>query len=233
MRSAIVAFTLAAFIAGSPAFAGGQREADKWSSRLERTSRLLKDRQYETALPILEKLFDEMLNALGPGDETTYVLSIPLIQRAIAEAGQGDLSKALWHWHMAQTMYPKAADADLSMFGEAGAFLKANRLVDPTWKRCPSSWGKAGSPPVIRKRVAPDYPTGVRRLGEAGLMIVHVTVDTDGVPREPRVLKPIATPLVYSALEALRLWRFAPGTRNGVPVDSSLCLTMTYQLDHP
>ncbi len=35
---------------------------------------------------------------------------------------------AIWHWHMAQTLYPKSADSDLSMFGEPGADLKKHLL---------------------------------------------------------------------------------------------------------
>ncbi len=78
----------------------------------------------------------EMLRILGPSDATTYVLAVPLIQLALAEEGSGNRGAALWHWHMAQTLYPKTAESDLSMFGEPGAFLKRNLLSNPTRESC-------------------------------------------------------------------------------------------------
>jgi TonB family protein len=220
---------LVALLVAPYAAAVEKRQAADWTKQLQRTSSLLKERKYEEALPKLSKLLRQMLDVLGPGDEATYVLAIPLIQRAVAEAGAGDHASALWHWQMAQTMYPKTAEADLSMFGGPGAFLKANLLSNPRPESCPRGEDET-TPPAVTKSVTPSYPEGARLFRNSGFMIIHVTVDATGVPRQARIVKPLAAPLIYSTLEAIRLWKFTPATRAGVPVEAGFCITINYKL---
>jgi len=229
VKNRATALALCALLIAPTVAAVEKRQATEWTKQLQRTSSLLKEGKHEEALPKLKKLLLHMLEVLGPGDETTYVLAIPLIQRALAEAGTGDRASALWHWQMAQTMYPKTAEADLSMFGEAGVFLKANILTDPRLESCPQG-DEETTPPAIIKTVKPSYPEGTLVFRNTGIMIVYVTVDSAGIPRQPRVVKPLETPLVYSALEALRTWKFAPATRAGTPVEAGFCLTVNYRL---
>lgn len=206
-----------------------KRYVDSWSSKLATTSQLLKDGAYAQALTILKDVTDEMFRVLGPGDATTYVLSIPLIQIALAEAGLGDRRAALWHWHMAQTLYPKTADSDLSMFGEPGEFLKKNLLSNPTPEKCaPRPEGM--TPPKVSKTIEPLYPEGARKFRERGIVIVDLKIGVDGVPSEPRVVKPLSAPLTYAALGALRSWTFTPAMLDGKPIESSFCITVNFKL---
>lgn len=212
-----------------PAVAVEKRIAERWGNNLVTTTKMLKAGSYPDALPILKKTIDEMLSMLGPGDETTYVFIVPLIQMALAEEGMGDHSAAIWHWHMAQTIYPKAAETDLSAFGVPGETLRRNILSNPNPPAC---LHKREEPLAkVLKPSSPKYPDGARLFRERGIVIVSLTISADGSVSEPRVVKPLPTPLTYAALESMRFWKFAPATVDGNAVQSSFCLTVNYKLN--
>jgi TonB family protein len=213
----------------SPAAAVEKSIAERWNSRLVTTTAMLKAGSYKEALPILTSVTSDMLSMLGPGDEATYVLVVPLIQIAIAEEGAGDHAAALWHWDMAQTLYPKAAETDLSSFGALGETLKRNILSNPNPPACIHVAGKEPMAKVI-EHFSPKYPEGPRLFRESGIVIMNLTIGADGSVSEPRVVKPLPAPLTYAALEAVRLWKFAPATVDGKPVASNFCLTVNYKL---
>jgi TonB family protein len=225
----LLSVTVAILLVASPAMAVEKGVAERWSVQLATTTGMLKAASYADALPILRKLVDDMLSRLGPSDETTYVLVVPLIQIALAEEGLGDHDAAVWHWDMAQTLYPKAADADLSMFGRPGAALKQSPLVDPNPSKCSHEKGEPLA--KILKPVSPEYPEGARLFRARGIVIMDLKIKSDGSPAEPRVVKPLATPLTYAALEATRGWKFAPPLVEGKPVESRFCLTINYKLN--
>ncbi len=212
------------------AWAVDKAVADRWANQLATTSAMLKVKSYQSALPILRKLTVEMMGQLGPSDETTYVLVVPLIQIALAEEGLGDHAAAMWHWDMAQTLYPKAAESDLSMFGDPGVVLKQNILVDPNPSECPKPRVNETKPTVL-KHVPPQYPDGARRFRARGIVIMWLKIRPDGSAAEPRVVKPLPAPLTYAALEAARMWKFKPAERDGKPVESNFCLTINYKLN--
>lgn len=222
---------IAIFVSIAPsAMAVEKAVAERWVNQLATTSAMLKVKSYARALPILRKLTTEMMGRLGPSDETTYVLVVPLIQIALAEEGLGDHAAAMWHWDMAQTLYPKAAESDLSMFGDPGAVLKQNILTDPNPSECPKPKADETKPTVVT-HVPPQYPDGARQFRARGIVIMWLKIRPDGSPAEPRVVKPLPAPLTYAALEAARMWKFKPAERDGQPVEANFCLTINYKLN--
>jgi TonB family protein len=224
-----VAILLITMLLASPAAAVEKRIAERWGANLVTTTKMLKAGSYDQALPILKNTIDEMLLILGPGDETTYVFIVPLIQTALAEEGLGDHAAAIWHWQMAQTLYPKAAESDLSGFGAPGEALKRNILSNPNPPACLHSGSKEPRAKVL-KTFPPKYPEGARQFRERGIVIVNLTIAEDGSISEPRVVKPLPTPLTYAALESIRLWKFAPATVDGNAIQSDFCITVNYKL---
>ena len=66
----------------------------------------------------------------------------------------------------------------------------------------------------------PQYPPMSKRLGETGTVVFRVLVGADGTAKEVIVRKSSGYErLDMAALEAIRKWRFVPGTRGGVPED--------------
>jgi TonB family protein len=225
-----IAAIVVMILTASPALAVEKYIAERWNSRLVTTTGMLKAGSYNAALPVLRKLIDEMLSMLGPGDEATYVLVVPLIQMAMAEEGAGDHDAAMWHWDMAQTLFPKAAETDLSSFGAPGETLKRNILSNPNPPACIHIAAHEPLAKVVT-HVSPKYPEGPRLFRERGIVIMNLTIAADGSISEPRVVKPLPTPLTYAALEAVRQWKFAPATVEGKPVASNFCLTINYKLN--
>lgn len=65
---------------------------------------------------------------------------------------------------------------------------------------------------------APVYPAISRRLNEQGLVVLRVFIGTDGQPQKVEVKQSSGFErLDQAAIKAVTRWRFAPGTKNGVP----------------
>lgn len=85
--------------------------------------------------------------------------------------------------------------------------------------------------PVVLERVEPRYPEDARAARVAGIVILEVVIDRNGNVKNPRVLKPLPFGLDQSAVDAVRQWKFLPGTVNGEPVDVIFNLTINFMLD--
>jgi protein TonB len=72
-------------------------------------------------------------------------------------------------------------------------------------------------PRVIFQRT-PNYPPELRRSKRQGKVIVVFLVDTRGRVINPRVEKSTDPAFERAALDAIKQWRFEPGTRNGEKV---------------
>ena len=62
-----------------------------------------------------------------------------------------------------------------------------------------------------------------------GVVIIEVTLDTEGSVADTRVLRSIAM-LDDAALEAVRQWKFTPTLLNGVPVPVIMTVTVAFTL---
>jgi len=74
------------------------------------------------------------------------------------------------------------------------------------------------TPPRLLKHVNPQYPPdwkGVRVEGNVGIGIV---VTSQGIPKEPKVIKSLEKDLDQFAVDAVRQWRFAAARKDGKPV---------------
>ncbi|MGE0383360.1 MAG: TonB family protein [Gammaproteobacteria bacterium] len=73
---------------------------------------------------------------------------------------------------------------------------------------------------ATRPNPQPDYPPISRRLGEQGSVILALLVEIDGHVAEARVDSSSGHARLDEAAvaHALKRWRFAPGTEDGVPV---------------
>lgn len=87
-------------------------------------------------------------------------------------------------------------------------------------------------PPVAVTRVEPLYTEAARRARIQGLVIIEAVIDRQGNVTEARVLKPLPLGLDTAALEAVKRWKFRPGTLNGQPVPVYYNLTVNFQLNN-
>lgn len=199
---------------------------ERWNLRLTESAERLERGNHAAALKNVERVIREMFRQLGRGDEAARALSIAVSYKAVALAGLGREEDALWYWHTALALYPSVAERDLSAFGEAGAFLAAHR--EPRRAETGASAKpdpKIEAPKPIR-RVDPQFPGGARAFRGMGNLVVEVVVTKDGKVTAPRIVQPLAAPTMsYALLEALRKWRFEPGTLNGEPVEMTFIMS--------
>jgi TonB family protein len=74
------------------------------------------------------------------------------------------------------------------------------------------------TPPVLVWKVDPDYSDPARAAKVQGLVVLRVEIDGSGHIRDVRVDQGLGLGLDEKAMEAVRRWRFLPGTRDGKAV---------------
>lgn len=60
--------------------------------------------------------------------------------------------------------------------------------------------------------------------------MLSLIVGTDGNTRDIKVVKALGKGLDEKAIDAVKTWRFAPGTKDGVPVAVQLDIEVTFHL---
>ena len=86
------------------------------------------------------------------------------------------------------------------------------------------------SPPTVLSRVEPQYSEEARKARYQGTVVLEAIVRRDGTVDIQRVVRSLGFGLDENAIQALKQWRFRPGTRNGVPVDVSLNIEVNFNL---
>jgi protein TonB len=80
--------------------------------------------------------------------------------------------------------------------------------------------GVAGvTPPEIAHKVLPVYTDEARQAKITGYVELQIVVRADGSVQFEKVTKSLGHGLDESAIEAIKQWRFNPGTRDGKPLD--------------
>ena len=85
--------------------------------------------------------------------------------------------------------------------------------------------------PVTLDRVSPDYTETARKAKIAGTVVVEAIIGTNGRVQDVRVIKGLPMGLSEEAEQAVKKWRFKPGTLNGEPVAVIFNLTVNFALN--
>lgn len=239
-RRTVVAVALCASIpVGS---AAGSDLGKRWAEMLREADRRVLDGDYGHARRITIKVADQMVDAMGPGDQAARALGTVLTLRSLAEAGLGHDDDALWYWHVALNLYPEIAGTDLERYGRPGVLLRSHPLPERSPGEPPGGEPPRDgpycidcddriTPPEVRKKPRVSYPTGARAFQEQGSLVVSVVISSDGAVSEPRILEALPVPTMsYAALEAVRQWEFVPARLDGEPIAVYYTLTVNFTL---
>jgi TonB family protein len=125
--------------------------------------------------------------------------------------------------------------------------VELNRLVGEGWtfvsmasdpqgqhyllKRLRSTPGDTATSPRLLHKVEPEYPQEARNKGIEGVVRLYLVVDKNGSPKSIRVLKSLDPRLDEAAIDAVRIWRFQPGTKSGQPVDVEAQIDVSFRLN--
>jgi TonB family protein len=76
----------------------------------------------------------------------------------------------------------------------------------------------------------PEYTDQARRVRLQGTVTLWVVVAADGTTRDVRVARALGLGLDEKAIEAVRLWRFAPGMVDGAPAAVQVNVEVNFRL---
>src|SRR5579883_411602 len=72
--------------------------------------------------------------------------------------------------------------------------------------------------PRVEEKNAPEYTAEARMARLEGSVQLTLMVDSDATVRDVHVTRPLGLGLDAKAVEAVREWKFTPGTKDGNPV---------------
>ena len=83
---------------------------------------------------------------------------------------------------------------------------------------------------MLTFKVEPGYSQEAQTMKFQGTAILRIVVGVDGVPESISVVRQLGSGLDEKAVEAVRQWRFKPGTKDGVPVPVSAQVEVNFRL---
>ncbi len=76
----------------------------------------------------------------------------------------------------------------------------------------------------------PEFSEEARKAKYQGTVILWVIVGTDGRTHDIRIARPLGLGLDAKAVEAVRVWRFEPARKDGVPVPVQVSVEVNFRL---
>src|SRR5579872_6524916 len=90
--------------------------------------------------------------------------------------------------------------------------------------------GTGVTAPALLRKVEPEYSEEARRAKYQGTVSLAVVIDASGRVAAVRVLHSLGLGLDERAIEAVRKWKFAPGTKDGRPVSVAATIDVSFRL---
>jgi TonB family protein len=90
--------------------------------------------------------------------------------------------------------------------------------------------GGAISAPQAVSTPTPNYTEEARRTKTQGTCILGLIVDTEGHPRDIRVVRGLGSGLDAKAIEAVERWRFEPAKKDGKAVNVLISVEVSFRL---
>jgi TonB family protein len=90
--------------------------------------------------------------------------------------------------------------------------------------------GSGVTPPVLVKKVSPDFTADALARKIQGEVIVEVVILKDGTVRPVRVLQGLSPDLNEKAMAAASLWKFIPAKLKGQPVDLAAEIVVDFNI---
>jgi TonB family protein len=86
-------------------------------------------------------------------------------------------------------------------------------------------------PPRLLHSEAAEYTPAARSAHLEGTVLLSLVIDVDGRPKQIKVSRSLSKDLDQKALEAVQRFKYAPATRDGVPVPVSVMVVVRFRLD--
>ncbi len=90
--------------------------------------------------------------------------------------------------------------------------------------------GGGVSAPTVLFKVEPEYSEEARKAKYQGTVVLYIEVDTNGHPRNLRVVRSLGLGLDEKAMEAVEKWKFRPAYKDGRPVPVAATIEVNFRL---
>jgi RNA polymerase sigma factor (sigma-70 family) len=95
----------------------------------------------------------------------------------------------------------------------------------------PESAATSGDqPPKPRHLIEPRFPAELRAAGISGEAVVSIVIDANGDVQGAKISRSSHPAFESAALEAVQQWKFDPGTKAGLPVNTRVEVPVVFQL---
>lgn len=85
-------------------------------------------------------------------------------------------------------------------------------------------------PPKLTHYVEPDFSPSSKEAFVEGTVKISTVVTTEGLPSMLKIVKGLNTDEDKTAVEAVKQWRFQPGTKAGQPVRVKVTVEVDFHL---
>ncbi len=69
----------------------------------------------------------------------------------------------------------------------------------------------------------------LKKANLAGPLLLDVVVNSHGIPEQIQVVNSVSSELDAKGIEAVKQWRFKPGTKDGKPVAVQIRVTINFR----
>jgi TonB family protein len=90
--------------------------------------------------------------------------------------------------------------------------------------------GNGVTPPALTYSVDAEFTQKAKQAKYQGVSVVQCVVDTHGMPQHVHTVKKLKMGLDEKAIEAVRQYRFKPGTLDGKPVSVAITIEVNFHL---
>jgi TonB family protein len=90
--------------------------------------------------------------------------------------------------------------------------------------------GNGVTPPVLTYSVDAEFTQKAKHAKYQGVSVVQCVVDTHGMPQHVHTVRKLAMGLDEKAIDAVRQYRFKPGTLDGEPVAVAITIEVNFHI---
>lgn len=109
----------------------------------------------------------------------------------------------------------------------SGPTVLVNGVWEPVYKV-----GKRVTLPRVVYAQDPEFSEEARQQRVEGTVVLGITVTSEGKATQIRVVRSLGYGLDEKAIEAVRNWKFRPGTKDGQPVSVMIAVEASSHLYH-